>query len=48
MDDYTFVDFVNEVNNTEGEDNFQDEDELCQHYPQHTIDYLWEMYQSLR
>ena len=47
--EYTFVDFVNELQgNTEDGDKYQDEEELCAMFPQNTIDYLWELYQSLK
>ena len=46
--EYTFVDFVNEIQGFEGADKYDDEEELCKAYTENTINYLWELYQSLK
>jgi len=46
--EYTFTDFINEQLNLEGEDQYNDEEDICKQYKQTTLDYMWELYQSLK
>ena len=45
---YTFVDFVNELLGLEGDDRYEDEEEVCTQFKQASVDYAWELYQALK